>query len=76
MTNSNGNGNGWTGRDPRLRLLRSAAVVVLLALLAFVIVDGQPNDVYTLGTLAGALLVALGFEAGVRWPTDKGDKHE
>lgn len=70
MTGSNGS---WTGRDPRLRLLRTVAGFVILGLLAFVVVDGQPNDPATLGTLVGALLIVLGFEAGVRWPPSKGD---
>lgn len=58
----------WTGRDPRLRLLRTVAGFVILGLLAFVVLDPAPNDLGTLGTLTGALLVLLGFEAGVRWP--------
>ena len=58
---------GWTGRDPQLRLLRTAAALVMMGLLTYVIVDGQANDPTTLGTLAGSLLVVLGFEAGIRW---------
>lgn len=62
-------GNGsWTGGDPRLRLLRTIAGIVILVLLAIVVLDGSPNDVATLGTLVGALLVILGFEVGINWP--------
>lgn len=61
-------GNGsWTGRDPRLRWLRTVAVLVLLVLIAVIILDDRPNDPATLGTLVGALLVTLGFEL-VRLP--------
>lgn len=64
--------DSWTGRDPTLRRLRAVAAIVLLALLAWVIVgDNTPGDIGTLGTLVGALLVTLGFEAGIRWPGGK-----
>lgn len=70
MADGNGNGNGsWTGRDPRLRALRTAAAVVFGGLLSWaVITDG---DIGTIGTLVGALLVILGFEVGLRWPGAK-----
>ena len=59
--------SGWTGQDPRLRLLRSVAALVILILLAFVVVEPTPNDPTTIGALVGALLDILGFEAAVRW---------
>ena len=60
-------GNGW--REPHLRLLRSAAALVILVLIAWlVVVEDGPNDTGAIGTLVGSLLVLLGFEAGVRWP--------
>lgn len=65
------NGNGWTGRDPWLRKLRSVVVLVLAGLVCYAVIFGR--DVATIGTIIGALLVVLGFEAGLRWPT-KGDK--
>jgi len=64
----NGDANGWSGRDPRLRLLRSIAIVVLACLLVWlVVIEDGPNDLPTIGTVLGAMLVALGFEAGIRW---------
>lgn len=42
--------------------------MVILVLLSATVLDGQPNDATTLGLLVGALLVMLGFEAGVRLP--------
>lgn len=69
MTGSNGS---WNGRDPRLRLLRTIAFVVILVLFAYVVVDKDARDVATLGTLAGMLLIFGGFEAGLRWPTNMG----
>lgn len=62
-------GNGsWTGRDPRLRQLRILAIIVLLGLLSFVIVDPADEPVTTVGMLVGAILVMLGFEAGIAFP--------
>lgn len=59
--------SGW--REPRLRLLRTAAVVIVLTLIAWLVVfEPGSNDLATIGTLIGALLVILGFEAGLRWP--------
>jgi len=58
---------GWTGKDPQLRLLRTAAALVMMGLLTYVVVDGHENDPATFGTLTGALLVVLGFEVGLRW---------
>lgn len=66
------NENGWTGRDPRLRSLRTVVVIVLITLVALVVLDGR-DSVTTLATLIGALLIVLGFEAGVRWPGGKDD---
>jgi hypothetical protein len=57
----------WTGRDPRLRLLRSLAFVVILALFAYVVVIPEARDLETLGTLTGLLVVFGGFEGGIRW---------
>ena len=60
-------GNGW--REPRLQLLRSMAVLGILFLLVWiVVVEEGPNDTGAVGTLVGALLVLLGFEAGLRLP--------
>ena len=60
MHSDGGNGNGW--RDPRLSLLRAAAVAVLLGLLVWlVVVETGPNDVSAMGTIVGSLLVVLGF---------------
>jgi len=60
-------GNGW--REPRLQLLRSIAVLGVLFLLVWiVVVEDGPNDLAAVGTLLGALLVLLGFEAGLRIP--------
>ena len=63
--------SGWTGGDPQLRLLRTAAALVMMALLTYTVIDGQTNDAATLGTLTGALLVVLGFEVGIRWRNGK-----
>jgi hypothetical protein len=58
---------GW--HEPRLRLLRSVALVVILVLLAWLVVfEDGPNDTGAIGTLIGALLVILGFEALIRLP--------
>ena len=57
---------GW--RDPRIRLLRSIAALVTLGLIGYVVLDDRSDDLATLGTLAGVLLVTLGFEAGIRFP--------
>lgn len=66
-------GNGsWTGKDPRLRFLRTAAAIVILGLVVYTVLDPAEDSIVTLGTLIGALLVVLGFEAGVNWP--KGDQ--
>lgn len=64
----------WNGRDPRLRLLRTLAVAVVVFLIAWVIVAEDETNVAALGTLVGALLVLLGFEAGIRWPGKGGDE--
>jgi len=56
----------WTGRDPDLRRLRALAVAVVLVLVGYTVVASP--DVATVGTLLGALLILLGFEAGLRWP--------
>ena len=59
--------DGW--REPRLRLLRTVAFIVIAALLAWVVVfEEGPNDLGAMGTLIGALLVLLGFEALIRLP--------
>jgi len=62
----------WTGRDPALRRLRALAIGVLLVLIAWTVVDNR--EITTIGTLVGALLVALGFEVGIRWPRTGGDQ--
>jgi hypothetical protein len=55
-----GDGGDW--RDPRVNLLRSAAVAVILSLLVWlVVVEPGPNDVSAVGTLLGSLIVILGF---------------
>ena len=55
-----GDGGDW--RDPRVKILRSAAVAVILGLLVWlVVVETGPNDVSTVGTLLGCLIVILGF---------------
>jgi hypothetical protein len=69
MADQNGS---WTPRDPALRRLRILAGTVMLILLTYVVVDGQPDNPATVGTLIGALLVDLGFELGIRWPGGKG----
>lgn len=68
------NGNGWTGKDPYLRRLRSLAVAVILALLGYTVVSAPESATVTIGTLVGALLVVLGFEVGLRWPDRPGKK--
>jgi hypothetical protein len=55
----------WTGSDPQLRVLRGLTAAVLLGLLCYAVV--VRTDITTIGTLVGALLVDLGFEAGVSW---------
>jgi hypothetical protein len=62
-----GSRDGW--REPHLRLLRTLAIIVILALLAWiVVVEPGPNDTGAIGTLLGSLLILLGFEALVRFP--------
>lgn len=62
---------GW--REPRLSLLRTAAVLVICALLVWVVaVEEGPNDIATLGSLLGALMVLLGFAALVQFPPRNG----
>jgi len=75
MSDTNG---AWNARDPRLRLLRTIAFIVILALFAIVVLDTDARDMATLGTLAGMLLVFGGFEAGIRWPefTGRTDRKE
>ncbi len=65
--------NNWNSRDGGLRRLRYAAFFLIGSLLVWVIVTekGATHDIATIGTLVGALLVLLGFEAGVRWPGGK-----
>jgi hypothetical protein len=59
--------DGW--HDPYLRRVRTVAAIVLCALLVWVVaVESGPNDVATVGTLGGMLLVLLGVEALTRWP--------
>lgn len=58
--------NGWTGKDPWLRKLRAVVALTLLGLVVYAVVFQR--DIATLGTIVGALLVALGFEASLRWP--------
>lgn len=65
MQTMSGNGS-WTGKDPALRRLRALAVTVLLVLVGFTVI--RDMSVATVGTLVGALLIVLGFEAGLRWP--------
>jgi hypothetical protein len=61
-------GGKGNGRDPAVRRLRIIAATVFLLLTAFIVLDGQPDNVATLGTLVGAMLVTLGFEVGLRMP--------
>lgn len=64
-------GGGW--REPRLRLLRTIALLVILAMLVWLIVfESGPNDTGAIGTLLGAALVILGFEALLRLPNGNG----
>lgn len=58
--------DGW--REPRLRLLRSAAALVVLGLVAWLVIVEPSNDTGAIGTLVGALLVLLGFETLMRGP--------
>jgi len=52
--------------DPRIFWLRTATVVLFLALLAWLVVfEDGPNDVAAIGTLSGSLIVVLGFAAVV-----------
>lgn len=62
------NGYDWNSRDPRLRTLRTLALIVVLCLLVYTIVFDPEPDAVSIGTLAGVLLVVLGFEVGVNWP--------
>jgi hypothetical protein len=60
-------GSDWNGRDPRLRGLRTWAIILISGLLVWTIVlDANPHDLGVIGTLTGALLVLLGYEAGQR----------
>jgi uncharacterized BrkB/YihY/UPF0761 family membrane protein len=52
--------DGWG--EPRLRVLRTAAAVVVLVLLVWLIVVEPSNDTGAIGTMIGALLIILGFE--------------
>jgi hypothetical protein len=54
--------------DPAIKRLRIASVVVFLVLIAFIVVDGEPDNPATFGSLVGAALVSLGFEIGFRLP--------
>ena len=54
--------------DPAIRRLRVASIVVFLVLISFVVLDGQPDNPATFGSLIGAALVSLGFEIGFRLP--------
>ncbi len=56
-----------------MRRLRVVSVVVILFLIAFIVVDGQPDSPTTFGALIGALIVFGGFEAGFRWPSARDD---
>jgi uncharacterized membrane protein YccC len=59
--------DGW--HDPYLRRVRTVAVIVICTLMVWVVVaETGPNDVATIGTLCGSLLVLLGVEALTRWP--------
>lgn len=60
---------GW--REPRLRLLRSLALVVLLALLVWLVIFEPSNDTGAIGTLVGAIMILLGFEGLLRGPWGK-----
>jgi hypothetical protein len=60
-------GDGW--REPRLRLLRTVAFLVLCSLLVVTVFD---DAVATSGLLVGALMVLLGFEGVIRWPPGGG----
>lgn len=57
---------GW--REPRLRVLRTAAAVVVLGLLVWLVIVEPANDTGAIGTMIGALLVLLGFETLMRGP--------
>jgi hypothetical protein len=60
VSGDGGNGDDW--RNPRLSLLRTAAVAVILGLLIWVfVVEDGPTDASTVGTLLGSLIVILGF---------------
>jgi membrane-bound ClpP family serine protease len=52
--------SGW--REPRLRLLRTTAALVLLGLLVWLVIFEPSNDTGAIGTLVGAVLILLGFE--------------
>jgi hypothetical protein len=41
----------------------------MVGLLIYAVI--APRDIQTIGLLAGALLVDLGFEVGLRWPGGK-----
>jgi len=57
----------WSGNDPALRKLRIFAAIAVGALLAYAVFDSRDGE--TIAMLIGALLVILGFEAGLRWPS-------
>jgi len=58
--------NGW--REPRLRVLRTVAALVVLGLLVWLVIVEPDNDTGAIGTMIGALLVLLGFETLMRGP--------
>lgn len=64
--------SNWNSRDVGLRRLRYIAFFLIGFLLFWsIVVESGPTDIATVGTLIGALLVLLGFEAGLRWPGGK-----
>lgn len=52
--------------DRTTRRLRALSAVVFLALLIYIVLDGQPDNATTFGSLVGALIVTLGLEIGIR----------